>query len=115
MKRIAAVALAGALSALLVPSAGAQTLRYPVKHALDFDLWCTEVQHIDWQRCDKRLPEDMQKFEAYRAVVERYEIPYLQEKDTTLRFNEDILHNDPVDKRPDSTVAKPPDPMAGDK
>jgi hypothetical protein len=114
MKRIAAVALAGGLSGLLLSPAGAQTLRYPV-HSLDFDIWCTEIQRIPWERCDKRLPEDLQKFEAYRHIVERYEIPYYQEKDTTLRFNENILNYDPVDKRPDDTVARPPDPNAGNK
>ncbi len=39
----------------------------------------------------------MQKFEAYRAIIERYEIPYLQEKQNQLQMNRDILHNDPVD------------------
>jgi hypothetical protein len=108
MKPIAAVVLCGAFAALVLTPASAQTVRYPVQHAMDFDIWCTEVQRIDWQRCDKRLPEDMKKFEAYRTVVERYEIPYLKAKDKALRFDEDILRNDPVDKRPDSTLAKAP-------
>lgn len=104
-------ALAVATVATLLP-AGAQTLRYPVK-SVDFDIWCTEIQHIAWQRCDKRTAEDLEKFEVYRHTVERYEIPYLKQKDSTLRFDEDILRNDPIDKRPDATLQKPPGAMDG--
>jgi hypothetical protein len=113
MKRIAAVVFCGTLAGLALSPAFAQAARYPVQHAMDFDIWCTEVQRIAWQRCDKRLPEDMQKFEAYRTIVERYEIPYLQEKDSALHFDQNFLHNDPVDKKPDSTVAQPPSATAG--
>lgn len=85
---------------------------YPVQR-MDFDLWCTEQQHLSWDRCDKHLPEDVQKFEAYRAVVERYEIPYLQEKRQTLYFDETIMRNDPIDKKPNQSqqpaVPKPTD------
>lgn len=111
MKMIARVALPVVL-VCLAGAASAQPMRYPVK-SMDFDIWCTEVQHIAWQRCDKRLPEDMEKFEKYRDTVERYEIPYLKEKDSTLRFDESILRNDPVDKRPDSTLPKPPGALDG--
>lgn len=106
---IRALVLSGLAAAL---PASAQTLTYPVK-TMDFDIWCTEEAHLPYDRCDKRLPEDMQKFEAYRDVVERYEIPYLQEKDEALRFDQDVLHNDPVDKRPDSHVRQPPQPTDG--
>jgi hypothetical protein len=112
MRPIAAILVWGALGSVMTPLGGAQTLRYPV-HSMDFDIWCTEEQHIPWERCDKRLPDDVKKFEAYRAIVERYEIPYLKEKDAALRFDTEILNNDPVDKRPDNTVAQPPDPNAG--
>jgi hypothetical protein len=112
MTRIARLLLLASLAAGFALPAGAQTLRYPVKKAMDFDIWCTEVQHIAWERCDKRLPEDIKTFEAYRAVVERYEIPYLKEKESALRFDEDILHNDPIDKRPDSTIQQPPSATA---
>jgi len=88
-------------------AAHAQAARYPV-HTMDFDLWCTEEQHLSWERCDKRLPEDVQKFDAYRAVVERYEIPYLQEKEQTLHFDQTILQNDPIDKKPNATVQQAP-------
>lgn len=81
--------------------AHAQAARYPVQ-TMDFDLWCTEQQHYSWDRCDKRLPEDMKKFEAFRGVVERYEIPYLQQKQQALHFDETILQNDPIDKKPNS-------------
>ena len=84
---------------LAATAAPAQTTRYHVK-TMDFDLWCTEQQHLPYERCEKRLPDDMKKFEAYRAVVERYEIPYLQEKEQKLRFDRDILHDDPIDKNP---------------
>ncbi len=97
---------------LMAASASAQTTRYPVQ-TMDFGIWCTEVQHYSWDRCDKRSPEDVQKFEAYRTVVERYEVPYLKEKETTLHFDETILHNDPVDKKPDSTLQQPPPVNAG--
>lgn len=105
MKKI--VPVVGIALGLLATSASAQTLRYPVK-SVDFDIWCTEIAHIAWQRCDKRTPDDLAKFETYRHTVERYEIPYLKQQDTTLRFDENILRNDPVDKRPDSTLQKPP-------
>lgn len=101
------VALGMALIGVLAVPAGAQTARYPVK-TMDFDIWCTEIERIPWQRCDKRLPEDMKKFEAYRTIVERYELPYLQRQENALRFNENIMRNDPVDKRPDDTLPKPP-------
>jgi hypothetical protein len=77
-------------------AAQAQVGSYPVR-SLDFDIWCTEEEHLPADRCDQRLPEDMQKFEAYRAIIERYELPYLQRKEQELRFNHDILHNDPLD------------------
>jgi len=110
MKRFAcALVLAG----LAATPAYAQAGNYPV-HSLDFDIWCTEEQHLPYERCDKRLPEDVDKFEAYRDIVERYEIPYLREKERTLHFDETILRNDPVDKKPhQSTVEQAPQPLDG--
>jgi hypothetical protein len=111
MKQIACALVFSGL-ALAMP-AHAQSGTYPVR-AMDFDLWCTEQQHLPYERCDQRLPGDLQKFEAYRAVVERYEIPYLQEKQQALHFDETILNNDPVDKKPNaSTIDQPPPPNAG--
>ena len=104
--------LAGLIAFVALP-AGAQTLRYPVK-SVDFDIWCTEIQHIAWQRCDQRLKDDMDKFEAYRHTVEKYEIPYLRNKENVLHFDDTIFGYDPVDKRPDDTIARPPSPVAGE-
>ena len=68
-------------------------------HEMNFDMWCQETMHYSADRCDKRLPEDVQKFDAYRKIVERYEIPYLREKEQRLRFDRDVLHADPVDPK----------------
>lgn len=109
MKRIAFALLVSAIVA--VPST-AQYNGSPYRvQRMDFDLWCTEQQHLSWDRCDKRLPEDMEKFEAYRATVERYEIPYLEQKRQTLHFDETILRNDPIDKKPhQNTLEQAPQP-----
>lgn len=93
--------------AILAPAEAQYRVR-----ALDFDLWCTEEEHLPWQRCAKRLPEDMQKFDAYRAVIERYEIEYLQSKDRNLHFNRYILRNDPVE-RTKAPVPERPEPDDG--
>ena len=84
-----AVALVSALPA------AAQSTRYDVK-TLNFDLWCQETAKINPDRCDKRLPEDEKQFEAYRAKIEKYEVPYLQRKEKEQQFDRDVLHNDPV-------------------
>ena len=96
---------------LAAGAAQAQTMHYNVK-AMDFDLWCTEQQHLPFERCGKRLPDDVKKFEAYRTVVERYEIPYLQGKEQKLRFDRDILHDDPIDKDP-ADKTNPPQAAGG--
>jgi hypothetical protein len=70
--------------------------RYDVPE-MNFDLWCQEEQHLPPARCDKRLPEDDAAFDAYRIKIERYEVPYLQEKQRQIDRNRDILHKDPVD------------------
>ena len=78
-----------------VPAAG-QGGRYDVK-TMNFDLWCQETQHLAPDRCDKRLPNDEADFEAYRAKVEKYEIPYLRGRENGQQLDRAILHNDPVD------------------
>ena len=103
--------LCGALLAAATLPAGAQATRYNVK-TMDFDLWCTEEARLPYERCDKRLPDDMQKFEAYRAVVEKYEVPYLQEREQKLRLDRDILHDDPIDKDP-ADKTNPPQAAGG--
>jgi hypothetical protein len=81
----------------IVPSdPQAQATRYNVQE-MNFDMWCQEQQHLPPERCDKRLPADDAAFDAYRAKIERYEIPYLKEQQRQQQLNVGILHNDPVD------------------
>ena len=83
--------------AFFVSPASAQTGKnYDVK-TMNFDLWCQEQAHLPAPRCDKRTPEDEKTFEAYRAQIERYEVPYLQQQQRDLSLSRDILHNDPID------------------
>jgi hypothetical protein len=94
-----------------VPDAGGdQGTRYNVQE-MNFDMWCQEEQHLPAARCDKRLPEDDAAFDTYRAKVERYEIPYLQEQRKELQLNTGILHNDPVD-HPDQPSAPQNQPIS---
>ncbi|HXC55629.1 MAG TPA: hypothetical protein VNU97_10050 [Rhizomicrobium sp.] len=110
MKRLL---LAAAALAALAPPADAQRSRYDVQ-TINFDLWCQETQHLPADRCDKRLPSDEADFEDYRAKVEKYEIPYLQGKETGAQLDRTILHNDPVDnpvtQNPAAAQQKPVDP-----
>jgi hypothetical protein len=90
--------LAGALALGLAPPAMAQTGKnYDVK-TMNFDLWCQEQAQLPADRCDKRTPEDEKTFEAFRDKIERYEIPYLQQKNNEANFDRNVLHNDPVDR-----------------
>ncbi len=82
-------------------SAQGQTT-YDVK-TINFDLWCQEQAKLPPERCDKRTPEDESQYEAFRDKVEKYEIPYLQDKQRTAEFNDNILNHDPVDNPPDPT------------
>ena len=82
---------------VLAPMAAlAQGPNYDVK-TMNFDLWCQEQQHLDPDRCDKRLPGDEKDFETFRSAIERYEIPYLQEKQNAIALDRNILNKDPVD------------------
>jgi hypothetical protein len=65
---------------------------------MNFDLWCQEQVRLPVERCDKRTKQDEETFEAYRAKVESYEIPYLQKKNEAARLDRDIIRNDPVDR-----------------
>jgi hypothetical protein len=101
MEMMAHRILAGALlaAATVMPAIG-QTYRggnYPVQE-MNFDLWCQEQAGLPAERCDKRTDADEAAFEAYRAKVESYEIPYLQQKSNAARLDTDILRNDPVDR-----------------
>src|SRR5579862_10039918 len=64
---------------------------------MNFDLWCQETQHLPPDRCDKRTAHDEADFEAYRAKVEKYEIPYQKGRQNGQQLDRTILHNDPVD------------------
>jgi hypothetical protein len=89
--------LAGMLLIALMPAPVlAQRGNYQVSQ-MNFDLWCQEQAALPVERCDKRAPQDIAAFEAYRAKVEAYEIPYLQRKNSAARLDRDILRNDPVD------------------
>lgn len=76
---------------------------------MNFDLWCQEQAGLPAERCDKRTVQDNAAFEAYRAKVEEYEIPYLQRKNSAARLDADIRRNDPVDHPPvkDITAQRP--------
>lgn len=87
--------LAAALLAWPI-SAFAQGGNYDVK-TMNFDMWCQETQHLDPDRCDKRTPDDEKDFETYRAKVEQYEIPYLQQQQKDIALDRGILNKDPVD------------------
>jgi hypothetical protein len=90
-------ALAVMVLAAALP-AGAQIGRNYDVTPMNFDLWCQETAHIAPERCNKRLPEDNAAFEAFRAQIEAYEIPHLQQKNRDARIEVDILHDDPVDR-----------------
>lgn len=66
-------------------------------HEMNFDLWCQETKHYPPDRCDKRLPEDDKEFQAYVGTIEKYEVPYLQNKRNQERQDRTILHGDPID------------------
>ena len=74
----------------------AQGANYAVK-TMNFDLWCQEQQHLAPERCDKRLAADELEFNKWRSAIERYEVPYLQQKQNEIALDRNILHKDPVD------------------
>jgi hypothetical protein len=81
------------MAAVAMPSGSALAQRngnYQVTQ-MNFDLWCQEQAGLPVERCDKRDPQDIATFEAYRAKVEAYEIPYLQRKNSAARLDRDIL------------------------
>jgi hypothetical protein len=97
-----------AAAALLAPAlpAHAQSTRYDVKE-MNFDLWCQEEANLPPERCDKRLASDEVQFEAYRAKIEKYEVPYLQRREKEQQLDRTILFNDPIDNPIDKDPAAP--------
>lgn len=84
---------AGLCPAAAQPSTGANFNT----QTMNFDLWCQRQAELPAERCDKRLPQDVKTFEAYRTKVERYEIPYLQRKNQEEHINRTLLNSDPID------------------
>jgi hypothetical protein len=92
-----ALAASAALALTLPAYAQEQPLDYDVK-TINFDLWCQEQEHLDADRCDKRLPDDEAKFEAFRAKIEKYELSHLQDKQREHDFDQNVMHHDPIDE-----------------
>jgi hypothetical protein len=85
-----------AVPALAQPFPPAPSTPYLNLPEMNYDLWCQEVQHLPPARCDKRLPDDDKAFNAYRNTVEKYEVPYYQQKQDDATVNRVILHSDPL-------------------
>jgi hypothetical protein len=70
---------------------------------MNFDLWCQETQHYDVDRCDQRRPADQREFEAYRSLIERYEMQYLMEqrRDAEAERRADRTYGSPWDRYDD--------------
>jgi hypothetical protein len=96
MKRALLIAIMAAAAAIPDLALAQRNGNYQVQE-MNFDLWCQEQAGLPAERCDKRTEQDESAFEAYRAKVEAYEIPYLQRKNGAARLDQDILRNDPVD------------------
>jgi hypothetical protein len=99
------LATAASLTVVSVPADAQRNGNLPVQE-MNFDLWCQEQAGLPAERCDKRTAQDEAAFEAYRAKVEAYEIPYLRQKQDAARLDTDILRNDPVDR----PISKNPTP-----
>src|SRR3569833_453147 len=103
------VLLATAVILTAPPAFAQRNGNYQVQE-MNFDLWCQEQAGLPADRCDKRSAQEEAAFEAYRAKVEAYEIPYLQMKNEAARLDRDILRADPVDR----PIAKDPSPNRPD-
>lgn len=95
-------------AAISAPAAAQRNSNYAVKE-MNFDLWCQLQANLPVARCDKRTPQDEATFQAYRAKVEAYEIPYLQRKNADARIDRNILHADPVGPLRNDPAARRPD------
>ena len=109
MTRMTTAVLFGALAFLVssfpaVAQSTPTSPTYDVK-TMNFDLWCQEQANLPPDRCDKRLPLDEEQFEAYRAKIEKYELPYLQDKQHQNDLQTGIMSRDPVDNPTDKKPA----------
>ena len=84
------------VAAALLTGSGAQAQSVPLTD-MNFDMWCQQEANLPPERCDKRLPEDDARFDAYRKKIQDYEVPYLQQREQNQHLNQILLHNDPVD------------------
>lgn len=98
----AALGLA-AMLVLATPVTAQPRRNYDVR-PMNFDLWCQETLALPAERCLKRLPEDVEAFEAHSRQIQAYEIPHLQQKNRQAQIEADILHSDPVDRSPLSVL-----------
>jgi hypothetical protein len=97
MGNLTRVIAATALLAAAATAASGQTGKNFDVKTMNFDLWCQQTAGLPADRCDKRTPDDEKTFEDYRGQIERYEVPYLQQKQKDLSLSRDVLHKDPID------------------
>jgi hypothetical protein len=88
---------------LLLP-VPAQAQAHPVRR-MDFDLWCTEEMRLPFARCAERRSEDLQKFEAFRDVIEKYEFRQRREQDSGIHLDR-LPWVEPTPKTPPPEPAK---------
>jgi hypothetical protein len=114
MMRLRSLVL-GVLTALVLTARAEAQQPYPVQE-MNFDMWCQEEKHLPPDRCDKRLPADDAEFQTYRAAIEKYEIPYLRQKQHDENLNNVIIHGDPIDRPTEPSTPQSPNstPPAGE-
>ena len=109
MKRLCVLAFAA--SVLAGGPVGAQSAGGPLPLTeMNFDMWCQEHENLPPERCDKRLPADDARFDAYRKKIEDYEVPYLEQREQNENLNTVIFHNDPVDHPSEPSQPTSPNP-----
>jgi hypothetical protein len=98
---VATFALAASANAQMPPPT-----TYDVQ-TMNFDLWCQETAHIDPDRCDRRLPDDEQAFDAYRGTIEKYELSHLKDKEREFNIDQNLIHKDPIDEPLNTQLSQP--------
>jgi len=109
MKKVLARAALGL--ALVAASEGSAQQRRLHFKPQSFDMWCQETQHLPPSRCDKRLPDDDQAYQAYVNQNENYEAQRQNKKADEHRLNQTILRSDPSHNpagTPPTTPVTPP-------